>query len=78
MLPQNQITEPCELLDNEGLLTSAGYAVKQLWRYDRRKIKAGWHRMGKKSAGFLLQPENQLHAGQGHDNRRRPGIRFRG
>lgn len=42
---QTQITEPCALLDENGLLTHSGYAVKPLWRYDRKKIKAGWYRI---------------------------------
>jgi hypothetical protein len=42
---QNHITEPCDLLDDNGLLTKPGYATRALWRYDRKKIKAGWYRI---------------------------------
>ncbi|MBN1382126.1 MAG: DUF2804 domain-containing protein [Deltaproteobacteria bacterium] len=42
---QEKITEPCDLLDDNGLLRRPGYAVKAFWRYDRNKIKAGWHRI---------------------------------
>ncbi len=42
---QQQITEPCELLDENGLLTKPGYATRAFWRYDRNKIKAGWYRI---------------------------------
>ena len=42
---QNQITAPCDLLDSRGHLIHSGYAVSPLWRYDRGKIKAGWHRI---------------------------------
>jgi Domain of unknown function (DUF2804), N-terminal/Domain of unknown function (DUF2804), C-terminal len=42
---QNRITEPCDLLDDKGLLTQPGYATKPLWNYDRKRIKAGWHRI---------------------------------
>lgn len=42
---QEKITEPCDLLDDNGLLTRAGYATKAFWRYDRSKIKAPWYRI---------------------------------
>ena len=42
---QRRITEPCELLDDNGLLTNPGYATKAFWRYDRNKIKADWYRI---------------------------------
>jgi hypothetical protein len=45
MIMQQQITEPCDLLDDNGLLTNPGYATRALWRYDRNKIKAGWYRI---------------------------------
>ena len=42
---QTQITEPCDLLKENGTLTNPGYATRPLWRYDRSKIKATWHRI---------------------------------
>jgi len=42
---QQEITEPCELLDGDGHITREGWARQPYWRYDRRKIKAGWHRI---------------------------------
>ena len=45
MPTQHQITQPCDLLDDKGRLTQSGYALSPLWRYDRSKIKAGWHRI---------------------------------
>ena len=42
---QTQITEPCDLLKENGTLTNPGYATRPLWRYDRSKIKAAWHRI---------------------------------
>ena len=55
---QNQITEPCELLDEHGRLTRPGYAVQPLWRYDRKKIKAGWHRIKEWDYYAILSSEN--------------------
>ena len=43
--PQNEITSVVELLDDNGHLREAGWARRPLWQYDRRKIKAGWHRI---------------------------------
>jgi hypothetical protein len=45
MREQQRITEPCDLLDDNGFLTRPGYATKAFWRYDRNKIKAGWYRI---------------------------------
>lgn len=45
MPTQHQIIRPCELLDDDGRVTQSGYALSPLWRYDRSKIKAGWHRI---------------------------------
>ncbi len=42
---QNRITKAIELLDDKGHLIEPGYATKLLWKYDRSKIKAGWHRI---------------------------------
>jgi len=42
---QNRITEPCDLLDDNGWVINPGYATRALWRYDRSKIKAGWYRI---------------------------------
>jgi hypothetical protein len=58
MHPQHRITEPCELLDENGLLTRPGYAVQPLWRYDRKKIKAGWYRIKEWDYYAILSPEN--------------------
>ncbi len=55
---QNKITESSELLDDNGLLTNPGYATKLLWRYDRNKIKAGWHRIKEWDYYAVLAPEN--------------------
>ena len=58
MQPQHRITEPCELLDENGLLTCQGYAVKPLWRYERKKIKAGWYRLKEWDYYAILSSEN--------------------
>jgi len=60
MQTQNQITEPCELLDEHGRLTRPGYAVQPFWRYDRNKIKAGWHRIKEWDYYAILSTENML------------------
>ncbi|MBN1664589.1 MAG: DUF2804 domain-containing protein [Deltaproteobacteria bacterium] len=54
---QQRITEPCELLDDNGLLTTPGYATQAFWRYDRNKIKAGWHRIKEWDYYAILAPE---------------------
>ncbi len=58
MRTQNRITEPCELLDEKGFLVNPGYATKLLFRYDRNKIKAGWHRIKEWDYYCVLSPEN--------------------
>lgn len=57
MDPQNQITEPCDLLDENGHLINPGYATSPLWQYDREKIKAGWHRIKEWDYYSVLDPE---------------------
>ncbi len=42
---QQEITESCELLQIDGTLTNPGYATRPLCRYDRKKIRAAWHRV---------------------------------
>ena len=42
---QNEITGPQELLDGHGRVITEGWARRPYWRYDRRKIAAGWHRI---------------------------------
>jgi hypothetical protein len=42
---QREIVEPCELLDDHGLLVRPGYARRPLWRYDRARIRAPWYRI---------------------------------
>ncbi len=42
---QNELLSPRELLDEKGLLTEEGWARRPLWRYDRKKINAPWHRI---------------------------------
>ncbi|MCP4138273.1 MAG: DUF2804 family protein [bacterium] len=37
---QHEITRPCELLNENGLLKEPGWARQPLWRYDREKIQA--------------------------------------
>ncbi|MHA1720762.1 MAG: DUF2804 domain-containing protein [Promethearchaeota archaeon] len=56
---QHKITQPLELLDEKGHLTEPGYATKLLWRYDRRKIKAGWHRIKEWDYFAILDPEKK-------------------
>jgi hypothetical protein len=51
---QLEITEPLELLDEKGNLVEPGYARKLLWRYDRSKIKAGWHRIKEWDYYYIL------------------------
>jgi hypothetical protein len=42
---QHEITSPIELLDDQGHITEEGWARRQLWRYDRSRIKAPWCRI---------------------------------
>ncbi len=51
---QRRITEPTELLDEKGHLFKPGYATQLLWRYDRSKIKAGWHRIKEWDYYYIL------------------------
>ncbi len=59
MRNQNQIIEPCNLLDDSGLLINPGYAVKPFWQYDRRKIKAGWYRIKEWDYYLILAPDKE-------------------
>ena len=54
---QHEITEPLELLDEKGCLVEPGYARKLLWRYDRSKIKAGWHRIKEWDYYYILNED---------------------
>ena len=42
---QQEVIESCDLLKEDGTLNQIGYATQPLWQYDRRKIKAAWHRI---------------------------------
>ncbi len=55
---QHRITNPCELMDENGLLLHPGYATKPFWRYDRRKIRASWHRIKEWDYYCVVSPEN--------------------
>lgn len=57
MVNQNRITEPCKLLDDNGLLINPGYATQPFWIYDRNKIKAGWHRIKEWDYYSVLSPD---------------------
>jgi len=54
---QHEITGPCELLDDNGILVDPGYATRLHWQYDRKKIKAGWHRIKEWDYYYVLCPE---------------------
>lgn len=54
MVAQRRITEPIELLDENGELVEPGYATKLHWRYDRSKIRAGWHRIKEWDYYYIL------------------------
>ncbi|MCP4756929.1 MAG: DUF2804 domain-containing protein [Proteobacteria bacterium] len=54
---QHRITESVELLDDNGLLTNPGYATRPFWRYDRNRIKAGWHRIKEWDYYSILAPD---------------------
>lgn len=43
--PQNEITSALDLLDENGHLTTPGWSRQPLWRYERSRIKAPWHRI---------------------------------
>ncbi|MEA2101268.1 MAG: DUF2804 domain-containing protein [Thermodesulfobacteriota bacterium] len=42
---QTEITAPMDLLDSQGHITEPGWARQPYWHYDRKQIKAGWHRI---------------------------------
>lgn len=42
---QTEITEPRDLLDDQGHITQEGWARKPYWRYDRSRIQAPWYRI---------------------------------
>ncbi|MBU2513151.1 DUF2804 domain-containing protein [bacterium] len=54
---QNRITDPCDLLDKNGQLINPGYATNPYWRYDRKQIKAGWHRIKEWDYYSVIAPE---------------------
>ena len=59
-MEQYQITEPVDLLNEEGTLRQAGWAKDLLLRYDRQKINClpaeGELLLGEQK--FLFQPED--------------------
>ncbi|MFW9845419.1 MAG: DUF2804 domain-containing protein [Candidatus Thorarchaeota archaeon] len=57
MAAQRRITESTELLDENGHLVAPGYATKLLWRYDRSKIRAGWHRIKEWDYYYILNEQ---------------------
>jgi len=57
MESQSRITKPCDLLDENGFVINPGYATAPLWQYDRKKIKAGWHRIKEWDYYSVLAPE---------------------
>ncbi|MFX0055404.1 MAG: DUF2804 domain-containing protein [Candidatus Hermodarchaeota archaeon] len=57
MVTQHRITQPTELLDESGYLVNPGYATQLLWRYDRSKIKAGWHRIKEWDYYYILNED---------------------
>jgi len=54
---QNEITEPSDLLDENGELIQKGWARKLLLKYDRSKIKAGWLRIKEWDYYAILNPD---------------------
>lgn len=42
---QHEIISPIELLDDRGHIVEEGWARRQLWRYDRSRIRAPWYRI---------------------------------
>lgn len=54
---QHRITEPCDLLSDKGHLINPGYAVHPFWRYNRKRIKAGWHRIKEWDYYAVIAPE---------------------
>ncbi|UYP44646.1 hypothetical protein NEF87_000931 [Candidatus Lokiarchaeum ossiferum] len=54
---QHRITTQMDLLDNKGHLIEPGYATKLLWKYDRTKIKAGWHRIKEWDYYYILNED---------------------
>ncbi|MFX1263026.1 MAG: DUF2804 domain-containing protein [Promethearchaeota archaeon] len=57
MATQHRITKPTDLLDESGHLVEPGYATQLLWRYDRSKIKAGWHRIKEWDYYYILNED---------------------
>ena len=41
----DQITEPSDLFDENGILIQDGWATKPLLHYNRDKVKASWFRL---------------------------------
>lgn len=54
---QKKVSQPLDLLDEKGHLVQPGYATKQVWRYDRKMIKAGWHRIKEWDYYYVISPE---------------------
>ncbi len=57
---QNRITKSTELLDEKGELVEPGYATTLLWRYDRSKIRARWHRIKEWDYYYILNEDNGI------------------
>ncbi len=54
---QNRVTESCELLDKNGHVINPGYATEPYWQYNRKQIKAGWHRVKEWDYYSVIAPE---------------------
>ncbi len=42
---QHEVTSSIDLLGPDGRILEEGWARRPLWRYDRSRIRAGWHRI---------------------------------
>ena len=60
---QNEIIKPLDLLDENGLLVEPGWAKKLFWKYDRSKIKAGWHRIKEWDYYYILDDKQKIGIG---------------
>lgn len=54
---QQEIFSDCELLDNQGHITRAGYARRPFWQYNRKKIQAPWYRIKEWDYYAVLAPD---------------------
>ncbi len=60
MQNQQRVTRDIDLLDEMGHLVEPGYATRLHWRYDRSKIKAGWHRIKEWDYYYILNKEHGI------------------